>query len=351
MKKFLFGFVLTLSVILVSGQITITQNDMPPEGTNLPIGNDTIQTIFNYDFFLTGAPYSWVPPTATEYQSFFYIFQDPADSVNLQALFPQANIMIWVPGYGYYFMDSSATELRMLGIIDSVSLPDPVVLKYTNPDTIMVFPFTYGTAYESNSLMDAKIPYDDIISGFQVDSARMKSETYSEAEVVGHGTLAHPLGIFNVLHEIKNKESIDSTWVRLVSFGWVLASAQTSTNHEINYHSSGFGFPVYQVEVWEDSTVQDIKWIKVIPTFDEVFSTVPLFSVFPNPCTDYVNVATLQGEAERFEIYDISGRMVYSHKSTRAQHQINVSEWSSGIYIIRWLSGNKKIAEAKIVKG
>lgn len=62
-------------------------------------------------------------------------------------------------------------------------------------------------------------------------------------------------------------------------------------------------------------------------------------SIFPNPTTDFINVNTAQ-EVD-YIISSIEGRTLQSSTSSRSNHNIDVSAYESGIYLISVLDGDK----------
>ncbi|MBP5644003.1 MAG: T9SS type A sorting domain-containing protein, partial [Bacteroidales bacterium] len=56
-------------------------------------------------------------------------------------------------------------------------------------------------------------------------------------------------------------------------------------------------------------------------------------------------------EVERYEVFDILGRHVYTKKSvSKNMEEIRVTDLQSGIYIIRFLLKNGNVVTRKIIK-
>jgi hypothetical protein len=349
MKKiFLFSIAICLFASMF-GQITITQGDLPSNGTIIVIYKDTVVTPPAYDYFVTGTNFIWNPGSVTQHDTLGYIVSDPASSPAF-IHFPTSNLMLNIPGYGAYFMKSTANELLTLGMVDSVTLPSPVVISMNPADTIMIFPLKYDTTYSSHSAFDGKYYYGQTVQGFFADSIRIKNVSVSNSHVDGWGTLVHPDGNLDVLRESKNIYSLDSLWVRLQSFSmWVLAYASDSAKIEVNFHANGFGLPVFTVRADGDSIVKEIEWIYNPSTTIRFNDDSPLFSVFPNPARDYVTIETLRGEADRIDIYDLTGKLICSVPSQK-NIELNISSWDSGAYMIQWITKNKVIANSKFIK-
>lgn len=348
MKKYVFFIYLLMSGLFLSAQITITQADLPILGDQILIHKDTIVTPPVYNHFQTGADFLWDPLPVTQHESNLYVVSDPATSP-YSAVFPTSNLMLHIPGYGLYYMKSSATELIVLGLVDSISLSSPAVIQMQSPDTVMVFPLNYNTTYTSKSMFDSKFYYGQLAGTFFADSIRIKNVSDASALVDGWGTLVHPDGNLDVLRETKTILSKDSMWVRLQSFSmWVLAYTNDSVKIEVNYHASGFGLPVFTVRADGSYVVQEIDWI-YNPVTSAEFTESPLFAVFPNPSGDYVTLSTIRGEAKTVEIFDLSGKLVYS-ASAGKDLTIDIRSWMPGMYVIRWSNGSAKIAETKFIK-
>ncbi len=74
------------------------------------------------------------------------------------------------------------------------------------------------------------------------------------------------------------------------------------------------------------------------------------FSVFPNPTKDIINVSNKLTSINSVEISDLNGRVVNTVNSIDAQNvQINISDLSSGIYMMKIVS-DKGIITKKVIK-
>ena len=72
---------------------------------------------------------------------------------------------------------------------------------------------------------------------------------------------------------------------------------------------------------------------------EEVASTKPAISVYPNPATDYINVSRA-GNDEMF-IYNVFGSLV---KSTN-ENRIDVSGFAPGVYTLKTTEGTVKFVK------
>lgn len=61
------------------------------------------------------------------------------------------------------------------------------------------------------------------------------------------------------------------------------------------------------------------------------------FSVYPNPASEKLQI---EGDFAYFEIFDMTGKMIHLSKNDR---EIDVSNWKSGMYLIRIFDNNGKV--------
>ncbi len=77
------------------------------------------------------------------------------------------------------------------------------------------------------------------------------------------------------------------------------------------------------------------------------------FKVFPNPAQDELNIdfTKLKGEIQNIEIINSAGIVVYRDQNLRAKmHQLDVSNYASGIYFINVTMDNKAYQKSLIIK-
>ncbi len=77
-------------------------------------------------------------------------------------------------------------------------------------------------------------------------------------------------------------------------------------------------------------------------------SSKDILSVFPVPARETLNVSG--NETGVIRIYDITGHLVYSTTKVQKNIQINLSEMSSGVYLLQYLPQNGHLINKKIIK-
>lgn len=84
---------------------------------------------------------------------------------------------------------------------------------------------------------------------------------------------------------------------------------------------------------------------------DELITYTDYLTVYPNPAIDFINLESNYTPIQKIEIYDTQGRLVLSQivRETLLQYQLNISELSSGSYLLK-AATNQGIESIKIIK-
>ena len=95
-------------------------------------------------------------------------------------------------------------------------------------------------------------------------------------------------------------------------------------------------------------TVDDVA----ISAGDNIYevSTLPLFSVRPNPATEVMILTPFTDESYAARMYDNSGKLVWAAENLQGETQLNVSEFTKGVYFLQLKQGNNVKSEKVIVK-
>lgn len=79
-------------------------------------------------------------------------------------------------------------------------------------------------------------------------------------------------------------------------------------------------------------------------------SSLPLFSVRPNPATETVVLTPFTDESYSARMYDTNGKLVWNADNVNGETQLNVSEFTKGVYFLQMKQGNNVKSEKVIVK-
>jgi len=111
------------------------------------------------------------------------------------------------------------------------------------------------------------------------------------------------------------------------AYGLLLCSYQ---NNELIYMQNSNS---YYSECYYATSAQTIKGNNCI--------------VFPNPVSDILNISCLNNAISRIEIFDNTGRQVYSQTY---KDIINVSSFTKGVYLLKLYDANGQVSEFTFIK-
>ena len=100
----------------------------------------------------------------------------------------------------------------------------------------------------------------------------------------------------------------------------------------------------------QDESIADTN---VLATNSQIISE--LIKVFPNPCHSIVHIdwgkAFEKGSSIELNLYNLMGKLMFSEKidSYATSHQLNVSEFPSGLYLLNVVQGNL-LGSIRVVK-
>ncbi|MBQ0767852.1 MAG: T9SS type A sorting domain-containing protein [Bizionia sp.] len=79
------------------------------------------------------------------------------------------------------------------------------------------------------------------------------------------------------------------------------------------------------------------------------FKTPTSFSMHPNPgrYTLEVDLPSINKEGLLFEVFDLLGKRIYKQRLTKLNSTIGVTEWDSGVYLIRITDKNSAVSLTK----
>ena len=71
-------------------------------------------------------------------------------------------------------------------------------------------------------------------------------------------------------------------------------------------------------------------------------------SIYPNPAKDFVNISAAE-KIDLIRIYDLTGRVVLQSTPNREKLNINVTDFSKGVYLVKLNAGDKE-STIKLIK-
>jgi hypothetical protein len=358
------------SIIFLTGfqmnaQIVVTSDDMPVPGDTVRKSITTVIDGMNYQ--QGGPDQSWlfdeltvisqqvdtfvnVSETPGIYQLFFnnsFIYPDYKATVAMKMAEFTA-----IPGLtltdSYQFLKLTNNEFREVGYgvtLDGVALP----IQLQEIDTLYRFPLAYGDLDSAHSLLSIDVPN----LGYLMVS-RFRRNTAD-----GWGTLTTPYGEFQTLRVKTDIVEYDSVYSDSLGIGIPMTRNIT----EYKWFANGYHEPVLLVS--KEAFVVTATYIdSVRSTFLDVQEITAKsgtfdFSVYPNPCSQYISVSyELQNDADiKISVYSIYGNEVKKFANTRQEpgfyNQVLYLKESGlipGIYLVRMTLDNVPYVKRIVVR-
>jgi hypothetical protein len=98
--------------------------------------------------------------------------------------------------------------------------------------------------------------------------------------------------------------------------------------------------------------VQQPYEISVITAIEAAKDINLIFSVYPNPTTDFLTLKIENYELENLSywIYGVNGNLIETKKISAGEIQISMTNQLSGTYFLKLTEGNKEVKTFKIIK-
>ncbi|RTY73080.1 T9SS type A sorting domain-containing protein [Flavobacterium sp. LS1P28] len=148
----------------------------------------------------------------------------------------------------------------------------------------------------------------------------------------------------------------------LLGFGLLTAQAQqaiTATGGDASGSGGTVAYSVGQV-VYTTNTgtngsvaqgVQQSYIISIVLGIEDNSIKLEL-TAYPNPTTNFLtlNVGNAELSTLRFQLYDISGKLIESRKIVSSTETIGMENLPSAIYFLKVVNNNKEVKTFKIIK-
>jgi len=178
-------------------------------------------------------------------------------------------------------------------------------LKKNNP----VFNGSYAISPDSNNIRQRVYVYDNSLPASQLKNVVILANFSVAAQ--------------NVIPDFP----YTGTWVNLMDNTTINVTSTTAT---IAIESGGFRIYGNQPALANDE-----------------FSGVNNLSLSPNPAATYF---TLNGDAEKVEIFSITGQLVKSFSNLTSNDQYNIADLNQGLYLVRVVDLNNRQKTMKLIK-
>jgi hypothetical protein len=359
MKKIITVICISLCVVRVYSQITITLADMPNAGDSVLISTATVT---GTTYTITGANQTWDYSSLTSQSQRYEKFDSPFTFPSIYALLFNALNTTYgkenrqltslpIPGISfdaaYDFYKKTSSQLKIVGsgyIINGTPLP----FLYTSADIVYNFPLNYGNQDSANYQFSLQIP--------TIATLREKGKRVNVVE--GWGTIITPYGSFQALKVKSIITSTDSIYINTLGFG---TNTPARTRIEYKWIANGQKIPILTLngnKVGNTIVITGAEYRDFASTdVNELSNNENSIMLFPNPMSDnsqlfYNNTTTA---TVRISVKDLLGKEVAELHNGNLPSGIQVFsinskelKLSTGVYFIN-VDGQSKHEVIKFV--
>lgn len=351
MKQF-FLFALPFLTLSAQAQVTIANADMPVVDDTVRISTTIDQ--WGIDPTQTGPAYTWdfsfLTPQSQALDTFYavtsvpfayqFFFNNAVLYNSHKASYATRGQDIDLFGFVtisnvYNFYKNDGNKYKNVGFGANIN-GLPASVRNIPIDTVYNFPLTYNDTYTSYSEFEVNVPNTFYLK---------ETKTVSSAVVDGYGSLITPLGTFQAIRVKFTIDITDSIYINQFSFG-----TQVSRPTETQYHwlAPEMKEPVLQINETAGN-ITTIRYQDVPSPLSVQEITQGNLSIYPNPAKEFFVIES-PGVNGLIEIFDLSGRIVYTQQCNQNAEKIMVpvNQIERGNYIVR-LSDTKQSWTSQLV--
>lgn len=351
MKKKLLSLITLIGAgVLASAQITINDTHIVGIGDVVEQAQDTLPTV---GIGSAGANQTWNFSSIQQHTLDSLFFKNPS-TLPGNGDFPTSNLGLKDSNEdsSWTFLTKNTAGLFVDGI-HQIQSGQPTSIPITA--TIITFPSTMGTSFGdtwNGILFTFPLGQDPDGPGPHgtVDSLRVTREAVVNSNIDSWGNVTTPFGTFASLRQIVIEEDADTTW-QLVSGVWEVMSTTTQTflaTFGVNQSKFAYDtirtarwwtndvsakFPIIEMDYEANGSVNSVSWQKNSPFVGvEEMNAKPIFSLYPNPAKDIINISTDKIENSIISIFDITGKEVKSIDFNSPTISLNINDLDAGVY-------------------
>lgn len=328
-----------------NAQIVVTHTNMPAMGDTIRYSNVKTNSVnysltgtnffWNYDTLVpvNQGMYNYTPASSTPYA--FYFVGDYglkiADSIG-------AATLKFYNVYDFYKNTTAAFETKGMGFTYSGF---PIGANYSTPDQIYVFPLTY--ANHDSTLYKVSIAPTSTLSYTQYG--------YRITDVDGWGVIKTPydsVPCIRVVSTAYGKDSINYSGFPITipdvqrSYKWLSLTEKIPVLELSGPYTGGNFTP--NVARFRDGLLRSFAGIK------QVADASTKVSVYPNPTNGDLYIYTNSSDASTIHLFDVSGVLVASYKTTDIVTKVSTQNLPKGYYFYRIdTKESKQAATGKII--
>jgi hypothetical protein len=241
---------------------------------------------------------------------------------------------------GFSFFKNTAAQYEMLGFSDSANV---TVVEYSNPMTMVTFPFTFGNTSTDNFAFTTT---------FQGNNVNATGTITTTAD--GSGNLLLPQAAFNNVLRVK---------INIVTNLTVLVFNITQTQTIYEWYDGNNKFPLLHIENTTTTdpfggspTENNSIYLKaILPVGVKSIANNSDFNLAPNPAQDQVNIKLNNAKISQTKIIitNAVGQLVYENNNVDSQLSnlnISTSDLEKGVYFVSVIQNNQAYTKKLVVQ-
>ena len=343
MKTLYVFLIFCLSIGISFAQPTFNLNSFPGIGSS-STSYDVSASILSPGN--SGAGQAWNFGLATGTLAMNTVTMVAPSATPFSGLFPTSNqvgVTVSTGGndaYGYYVTNSASINLIGAGTNGTPA----VILVYSNPQTAINFPFTYGSVVNDTYVAHASYS----VSGFNVEIFRT-GQVNTNAD--GYGTLITPTGTYSNCLRAK---IIDMTRDSIVYIGIPLPATivvNRATSYSYFGSTSLNALFAMTFDTTDNAGTISQSFSASYSTFSTNVNVIAVhkeLTVYPNPAINVSEISLTSSDLKPgnvlFSIYNIEGRLIRNVEATIESGidlKMDISDLPPGIFTIQLRQENR----------
>jgi hypothetical protein len=357
MKTKLFTIALAFISLNALAQITVTDNDIMDIGDVITQANDSLPSSL-ISIGNSGVNQFWDFSSLQEMEIETIEVVSPVGTL-YGSMYPNANICVEDNG-DLLYLNKTSSGVEMIGFgdlpVNVLLIPLPLIYNLTHQDGPNII---MDSVLVNNGLFDNSLapvislnPLHD-----QVDSLKINATITSNFNVDAWGNVTIPLGDYDALR-LKIEETTTTQFsvycsVGGLAGGWFSAETffpiETEIANRYQWWSNNpmFDFMLVELEVDSLGNVEFATFLTENPvTSAHILPNISV-DVYPNPTLETITISTSINNSE-FVVSDINGKVLSKERFSK-NSQFNFSEYPSGVYFVKVISGENVVSK-KIIK-
>ena len=316
----------------LSAQITLNQGDMAVLGQRILQATDTLPTVNEGN---AGPAQTWDFSSLNRHYLDTITYVNP-DSTPFGASFPDATVSTETDRdgnltYGYLMANPSGVW-ALGGAGDPFNLGQNFLVNFNPTIKVMLFPYSYGSSYPDTSGISLEFP--GTLLGLPVDSVRYKNVSFYEIEADAWGSMSLDGGNFNCLRQKTITHSLDSIWTKVPILGWYLYQSTDKTDSSFTWWDKAHGHALASLG-YKNGTINNVTFVdSMVVGLASELHLPSLLKAFPNPSAGTFGIETDLIRPHRFEVLDLTGKLVFEGIFNPLSPVIDLSELEQGAYIL-----------------